>query len=237
MRINHALFAAASFASMAYGLSACTAITFGMWSGYTDGSDGSATQDPSACNPPYLKSLSACGACMVSACGQEISATCGVKQSPPWADQDLLPCAKDPDTQNYHCRDLLNAADAAISPITDPAALESNATQCFKNSCHDACRRCTITYKGCQDKPVTLGTETKRACGHCITTQCTVELANACGDLNLTPITNCAQSPETCGTTDCKAFLGGDAGTSANSNNAYACMLSRCGPAGTGDCQ
>lgn len=235
---------AAALALFAYAFSACTAITLAEWGSYTDGSDGGGTnpQAQSACNPPYLASLAPCGKCMNDNCANQISAVCkidsGSSYATPWADEYLLPCAKDPSVGSYECNTFLKAPDAAISPGNDPAALESNVEQCLKGACYDDCRRCTITYPGCLNKDVTLGTETDRLCGSCITKMCAVELANACGDLAVDPIAACAGSDKTCHTTDCSKLLTGDAGAvSANTKIVYKCIIDNCGPTGSGQCQ
>ena len=229
--VARALTVAVSLASLAYGFTACTAITAAMWSGYTDGTDASGIppQQQTACNPSYLSAQSQCGACMNANCASDIGKVCKLESgyTTPWPDTDLLACAKSPTVGSFECNQFLKAPDAAFSNGTDPAALESNVTQCIKANCHDDCRRCVITYSGCQGKTVTLGTEKSRSCGKCILTQCPVELANACGaNLDTDPITACAQNPtDTCNATDCSKLHTQDAGSSAQ---AYACILSKC---------
>jgi hypothetical protein len=233
MRITHAVLATASFASMAWGLSACTVITLGMWSGYTDGSDGGSITNPqaqTACNTTYLSSLSACGTCISTNCAPGLAAVCKLDagHTTPWPDTDLLTCAKNPTVGSFDCNQFLKAPDAAPSQGTDPGALESNVTQCVKNSCHDACRRCVITYPGCSNSTaITLGEEKSRGCGKCIVNNCPVELANACGaNLDQAPIIACAQNPtDNCQATDCSGLHKPDAGSS---QAAYSCILNSC---------
>ncbi len=235
------LFGGASLALFAYGFSACTAITLGEWSGYTDGSDGGSNPNgvdaSTACNPAFLAKQSTCGSCMNTNCSTEIAAVCTIDagRSTPWADDYILPCAKNPAVNSYECNTFLRAADAAISPSPDPDALKSNVTQCIKGSCYNDCRRCAVTYPGCNGKSVTLGTE-KNACGDCIVSQCAIELANACSDLFVDPIATCAGNSTVCVAHDCTKLLTGDAGSVSDKSKAvYACIRNNC--TGSGQCQ
>jgi hypothetical protein len=229
------LVCAAALAFFGYGISACTAITLAEWSGYTDGSDGGHGTNPgqadSACNPTFLSSLSQCGACMNTNCANEIGAVCTIDagNSTSWADEYILVCAETPQVNSLECNTFLKAPDASISPGTDPDALKSNVKQCIKGSCYNDCRRCTVTYPGCNGKSVTLGTE-GTPCGDCIVSQCAVPLANACGDLFVDPVAACARSVTSCnGQADCTQLkAGGGTSASANSKLVYQCVVNNC---------
>lgn len=210
-------------------LVSCTIYASTSLSGLGDGNGKDSGVDAYNGCRNVLTTVSACGACLEANAGTYANSLCKINSNASVL-SDMEDCAKDPSVANYNCGTFFPQSDAAISTANTEPALVSNMKVATGKGCENVCQYAFLTYSGCNGETKQIVSATN--CGACITEKCRAELA-ACykkSDLDKTPITSCAANANDCVTPSCAELVAAkpDAGYSACSITAYACVKSLC---------